>query len=138
MVVQQRKEARLRAALALYKLRAHADVIARFRNSAPILDWPDQTPLGEVVEQIQFCTRRGWPMFPLGVPIVVDPAGLQATGKSLTSPVQRPPADQELSLARKLRAVLEPLGLACNVKDAAIIITARAMVGEPVYDEDDE
>jgi hypothetical protein len=138
-MLQQRKEERLRAALALYKSRSHGKVATRLRSSAANVNWPDQTPLGEVLEKIKLATRTGFPRFPLGVPIVIDPVGLEVAGRSLDSPVQQPPADQDFSLGRKLQTVLKPLGLACEVKNATIVITSEGMVEERYeYPLDDE
>jgi hypothetical protein len=139
-MLQQRKEERLRAALALYKSRSHGKVATRLRSSAANVNWPDQTPLGEVLEKIKLATRTGFPRFPLGVPIVIDPVGLEVAGRSLDSPVQQPPADQHLSLGKKLQTVLKPLGLACEIKNATIVITSERMVAEHdeylLYDEE--
>ncbi len=104
-------------------------------DSRAILNWPDESPLSNVVEQIKVCTAgRLSPgfQFPLGVPIAVDPVGLERAGRSLRSPVASPPRDPELTLGEKLRAVLEPLGLACDVKDASLVITARDLVPERI------
>jgi hypothetical protein len=92
-LLQERKEERLRASLAFYKSRSHGKVATRLRSWAKNLNWPDQTPLGEVLEKIKIDTRSGFPRFPLGVPIVIDPVGLKVAGRSLNSPVQQPPAD---------------------------------------------
>jgi hypothetical protein len=100
-LLQQRKEERLRAALALYKSRSHGKVATRLRSWAKNLNWPDQTPLGEVLEKIKLDTRSGFPRFPLGVPIVIDPVGLEMAGRSLNSPVQQPPADQHFLPGKK-------------------------------------
>jgi hypothetical protein len=136
----QRKEERLRAALALYKNRSHGRVAMRLRDSAWNVNWPDQTPLGEVLEKIKLGTQGGFSRFPLGVPIVIDPIGLAVAGRSLDSPVQQPSADQDISLGKKLQIVLKPLGLACEVKNATIVITSEGMVDEryedPVDDEE--
>jgi hypothetical protein len=137
-MLRQRKVERLRAALALYKARSHESVVARLRNWAPRLEWSDQTPLGEVIEQIKLGTRNGHPSLPMGIPIVIDPVGLKDAGRSLSSPVQRPPVDQELSLGRTLQTVLKPLGLACQVKDATIVITSERMVDEQFDDTDND
>ena len=108
------------------------------RGGAPTLDWPDLTPLTAVIEQIKLCTQTGRPTFPLGIPIAVDPVGLHQAGKSLSSPVQRPPTNQDLSLRQKLRTVLEPLGLACRVKDATIWITSQRMTDQATEDQDED
>jgi len=138
LVWQQRKEKRLRTALAIYKSRSHKRVVERLSTGAPNLDWPNDTPLGEVIEEIKLSTERGFPAFPLGVPVAIDSAGLEEVGRSLGSPVKRPPADQDLCLGKKLRTVLKPLGLACHVKDATIVITSERMVVEPFEDQNDD
>ena len=132
--VEQRREARLRAALARFKSRAHHLVVERLDWKAQRLYWPDQSPLAEVVEQIRVTTTgRGAPVdFPLGLPVAVDPIGLERAGQSLSSPVHSPPSDPDLTLGEKLQTVLEPLGLACDVQDASLVITARDMVSQPI------
>ena len=64
---------------------------------------------------------------------MVDPDGLREAGRSLTTPMAAPPEDpngKPLSLGQNLRMVLEPLGLAAEVRDGAIVITARSRVDE--------
>jgi hypothetical protein len=139
LVTRQRREARLRAALALYKGRATGDLVEIMGRSVP-MDWPEGTPLGEVVEKIKVGTPAFWG-FPKGLPIVVDPDGLREAGQSLSSPMAAPPADpgaKPLSLRQKLRMILEPLGLAAEVKDGAIVITARGRVDEPSTADEEE
>jgi hypothetical protein len=132
LVIEERKAARLRAALTYYKSRSHERVVDRLQWRT-FLHWPDDSPLEEVIEQIKLSTAapRGWPNFPLGVPVEVDPIGLERAGRSLSSPVPSPPAGVNLTLAEKLRAVLEPLGLACEARDASLVITARDLVTPP-------
>jgi hypothetical protein len=140
-VIEEQKAARLQDALDYYKSRSHERVADRLRGKA-LLQWADACPLEEVVEQIRRATSvpKGWSLFPLGIPIKVDPIGLERAGRSLSSPVPGPPADVRLTLGEKLKAVLEPLGLACDVRDASLVITARDMVIQPVErrDPDDE
>jgi hypothetical protein len=130
LVIRQRREARLRAVLALYKGRAQRDV-QHIMGKYHHLNWPDETPLSEVIEQIKQATNRWLSLFPKGVPIYVDPDGLREAGQSLSSPVAAPPDDshsQQRPLRQELRMILEPLGLACDVKDGAIVITSRQRV----------
>jgi hypothetical protein len=133
LLMEERKAARLQAALIDYKRQSHAGVLDQFRSRA-LLNWADGCPLADVIDRIQRTTAaaKGWPVFPLGVPITVDPIGLERAGRSLRSPVSSPPADVNLTLGEKLQAVLEPLGLACDVRDASLVITARDMVSPPV------
>jgi hypothetical protein len=139
LVIEERKAARLRAALIDYKSRSHERVVDQLRRKAS-LQWADDSPLQEVIEQIKVNTvaTRGWPNFPLGVPVEVDPIGLERAGRSLSSPVPSPPADVNMTLGEKLQLVLEPLGLACEARDAALVITARDLVMPPVESKDPE
>jgi hypothetical protein len=134
LAVRQRREARLRAALALYKKRATGEIV-RLRGDLIPTGWPEGTTLAEVIEDIKHapCFSRDYPK---GLPILVDPDGLREAGQSLSSPVPAPPPDdpnaQPLKLREKLRIILDPLGLAAEVKDGAIVITSRGRVAEPL------
>lgn len=140
LVIRQRRESRLRAALSLYKHRATGE-IAELMGRSVGLDWPDGTVLGEAIELIRDSVPASWG-FPKGIPVLVDPDGLREAGQSLRSPVKAPPPDDPnaglLSLGQKLRIVLEPLGLTYVVKDGAIVIISRARAegSAPVTDED--
>jgi hypothetical protein len=126
--VQERKEERLWAALALYKSQSHWNV-ERAVNQPATLKWPDGTKLSEAIEWIKQGTRQSPNLFARGIPLLVDPDGLREAGHSLSSPVMAPPGG-DLSLQKKLRVILEPLGLACQVKDSALLITSRARLLE--------
>jgi hypothetical protein len=134
VIAQQRKEKRLRAVLALYRSRSHRGIVSVMGRNLP-LAWPDETPLAEVIEQIKQLVSSRSGMFPKGVPIYVDPNGLRQAGKSLRSPVKAPPSDPLMSLREKLRIVFEPLGLCCQARDGALIITAHGLGDESVRDE---
>jgi hypothetical protein len=133
LAMRQRREARLRAALALYKSRATGE-IAGHMGAWITTDWPDGTPLAEALDQIRH-HRHFTGVYPKGLPILVDPDGLREAGRSLSSPVKAPPLDDpdgpEIPLREKLRIILDPLGLAADVKDGAIVITSRGRVTEP-------
>src|SRR5689334_22167359 len=86
LAVQQRRGARLRAALAAYKGRATGD-LADILGRSVGMDWPEGTPLAEAIEQIRASTPASWG-FPKGLPILVDPDGLREAGQSLASPVR--------------------------------------------------
>jgi hypothetical protein len=125
LVVHQRREGRLRAALALYKRRSHQGFV-RVLNRPVILELPDEFSLGELIEEIK--VRTHWPGLPNGLPIFIDAPGLREAGESLTSLVQEPPSEEPLPLLEHLRLMLEPLGLGYQVKDGAILITSRKAV----------
>jgi hypothetical protein len=134
LLVQQRRVERLRAALALYKRHSHKKVVAKLSSPAPGLDWPDETPLAEVIEQIKLNTQSGAPQFSLVVPVVIDPIGLQEVEKSMTSTVKRPHLADKLSLGEHLRIALDPLGLAYVVKDGCLMITSKESLDKEMGD----
>jgi hypothetical protein len=134
LAVRQRREARLRAALAVYKGRNQVALAELMRRSPVRFGWPDGTPLSEAIDEIKQVTA-GWSGLSKGIPIVVDADGLREAGQSLDSPVKAPPADDKppeyLPFGQKLRIIVEPLGLAAEVKDGVIVITSRGRVAEP-------
>jgi hypothetical protein len=140
LATRQRREARLRAVLAVYQKRA-TDHIARIMGRSFTMDWPDDTTLGEAIEQIQ-ARPAGLLGFPKGLPVLVDPDGLREAGQSLGTPVKAPPPDDPsngkwLSLRQKLRIVLEPLGLAAEARDGAIVITSRGRVDQAAASDEE-
>ena len=64
-------------------------------------------------------------MLKSGIPIYVDPIGLQEAEKSMTSPVKRPSPVNRLTLGEQLRNVLGPLGLGYVVKDGFLMVTSK-------------
>jgi hypothetical protein len=140
LVTRQRREARLREALALYKERATRQ-IADIMDWAIGLDWPDDTPLGEAIEVVKASIPEHTGL-PKGPPLLIDPDGLREAGQSLKSPVKAPPPDDPngklLSMREKLRIILEPLGLAAEVKNGAIIITSRRRADEALAADGEE
>jgi hypothetical protein len=134
LVVRQRREARLRAALAVYKGRNQV-ALAGIMKTRVRFGWPDGTPLSEAIDELKQVTAGSFG-FSKGLPIVVDADGLREAGRSLDSPVKAPPADDNppdylpLPFGQKLRLILEPLGLAAEVKDGVIVITSRGRAGD--------
>ncbi len=128
LIRQQRKEARLRDALAAYKSRADQKIVGVLGGWMP-LGWPDGTPLEGAIQRIKSASSAGGrsPSFPKGIPIYVDGEALRRTGKTLQSPVKAAAPDPVNTvgptLREKLRSFLEPMGLAYEVKDGAIMIT---------------
>ena len=55
LLIQERKAARLRAALAYYKSHSHERVVDRLHGRV-LLKWADDCPLAEVVEQVKLST----------------------------------------------------------------------------------
>ncbi len=80
----------------------------------------DDAPLKEVLTYIKMATSA--PSYP-GIPIYVDPIGLEEAEKSLTSKVS---IDLEgLPLKTTLRLCLKQLGLAYKVEDGYLRITSQ-------------
>jgi len=82
----------------------------------------DGAKLGDVLNRVRLATTEP---DGLGVPIYVDPSGLQEAGKSLDSLVR---IDLETSLNLSLDDVLEQVGLACLVKDGLLFISTSGKV----------
>ncbi len=133
---KQRRTARLQAALTDYRAQSHGEMVQVLGGWAP-LAWPDDTPLDEVIEEIRAIVGRRSPSLFKDAPIYVDPDALRQAGKTLKSAVKAPPSDDdgELTFRQKLRAVFEPMGLACRVKDGSIVITSRGSADEPTEGE---
>jgi hypothetical protein len=79
-----------------------------------------ETPLEEVVKYIKASTKSS--VFPEGIPIYVDPLGLQAAEKQMSSPISISLTQVPLRTALKL--LLEQLGLRYQVSDGVLKITA--------------
>jgi RNA polymerase sigma factor (sigma-70 family) len=94
-------------------------VIAKLEE--PIsMSFASETPLDDVLKYIKQATTT--PTF-AGIPIYVDPLGLQEAERSLNSTVQ---IDLEgIPLRRTLQLVLTQLGLAYFVEDGMIVITSE-------------
>ncbi len=85
------------------------------------LHFPDETPLDEFLKHIKETTKSA--EMPRGIPIYIDPSGLQDAEKSLTSTIT---IDLEgVPLKRTLQLVLKQLGLAYFVEDGMIFITSE-------------
>jgi hypothetical protein len=82
--------------------------------------FPGETPLGDVLDYIRRATSS--PSHP-GIPIYVDPIGLQEAERSLHSPVQ---IDLEgIPLRESLRLALKQLGLTYEVREGYLRITSE-------------
>ena len=140
LVIRQRRESRLRAALALYKQRA-GGALRLVMGANPTLDWPEGTSLAKAIKWI-VDSAPAHHYFPQGLPLLVDPDGLREAGQTLDSPVKAPPGDptaaEPLALEQTLRILLEPLYLAAEVKDGAIVITSRDRVDQSVAASEEE
>jgi hypothetical protein len=83
------------------------------------MSFPNETPLEDVLKYIKVATQG---TSDSGIPIYVDPLGLQEADKTLTSPVQ---LDLEgVPLRRTLQLALQQLGLVYFVDDGLLVITS--------------
>jgi RNA polymerase sigma factor (sigma-70 family) len=85
------------------------------------MSFPNETPLDDVLKYIKHATQKSNDS---GIPIYVDPQGLQEADKSLTSPIQ---IDLEgVPLRRTLQLLLKQLGLTYFVDDGILVITSES------------
>ncbi len=73
----------------------------------------------DVLKRVKIATKGD--QFPAGIPIYVDPIGLQEAEKTLISPVTL--VTRGKPLRDGLRTALQPLGLTFVVKDGLLTIT---------------
>jgi hypothetical protein len=94
------------------------------------MSFPNETPLDDVLKYIKQATKT--PTFS-GIPIYVDPEGLQEVKQSMTSTIK---FDQEhVPLKRTLRLILNQLDLSYMVKDGLLMIDSRAVITETRAEE---
>jgi hypothetical protein len=111
------------------------DLLARDKKTQAIvakLDEPismnfaNETPLEDVLKYIKSATQGPNDS---GIPIYVDPVGLQEAEKTLTSPIT---LDLEgVPLKTTLRLLLKQLGLTYTVKDGLLTITSASSEDQP-------
>ena len=85
------------------------------------MNFPTDTPLEDVVKYIQSATQ-GSPGLPGGIPIYVDPIGLQDADKAMSNTVVM--NLDEIPLKTTLRLLLKQLTLTYMVKDGILVITS--------------
>jgi hypothetical protein len=95
---------------------------------APIsMSFPNETPLEDVLKYIKSATQGP---ADAGLPIYVDPVGLNEAEKTMTSPVV---LDLEgVPLRITLRLLLKQLGLTYDVKDGLVTITSERSEDRPI------
>jgi hypothetical protein len=94
-------------------------ILEKLEESIP-MSFANETPLDDVLKYIKQATTT--PTFN-GIPIYVDPLGLQEAERSLNSTVT---IDLEgVPLKRTLRLILKQLSLAYTVKDGFLMITSE-------------
>ncbi|SIO28651.1 hypothetical protein SAMN05444166_3506 [Singulisphaera sp. GP187] len=97
------------------------DLVILEKLDDPIsMSFGNETPLEDVLKYIKRATTG---TNDNGIPIYVDPMGLQKAEKSMTSPVT---LDLEgVPLKTTLRLILKQVGLTYTVKDGLLTITAK-------------
>jgi hypothetical protein len=138
LYAQRLREAQIRDALSTYRNVRQEGIIDALEESIA-LTYADGAPLDDVLKDIKMQTTKNpkLPKLPTGIPIYVDPIGLQEAERSLNSTVKRPSSADTLALGDHLRRILEPLGLGYVVKDGYMMITTNDSIDLPIGDEVD-
>jgi hypothetical protein len=131
----RRRQAQTLAALTLYR-QPRTEGIYDVLDQPAVTTYPDGGTLEDVLKDIKRCATRALKL-PSGVPIYVDPIGLQEAERSMLSKVKRPESADQLPLKEHLNRVLEPLGLGFSVKEGYLMITSKESLDLPVGDEVD-
>jgi hypothetical protein len=118
----RRRQAQTLAAIAFYR-EPRTKEIYDVLTEPLILTYPDGAPLKDVLKEFKQITT-GKPKLPWGIPIYIDPVGLQEAERTMESPVRRPELATSMTLGEHLRRVLEPLGLTCVIKDGFLMVTS--------------
>jgi hypothetical protein len=131
----RRRQARTLAAIALYR-QPVTEGIYDILDEPLVLTYPDEASLEDLLKEMKR-TSTGKPKLPFGIPIYVDPVGLQEAHRTMQSRVKRPEPTTEWTLDEHLRRVLEPLGLCYQVGDGFLTITSTESADAPVRDRED-
>ena len=95
------------------------------------MPFPQETSLEDVIKYVKSATVS--PAFPTGIPIYIDPVGLQEAEKTMTSPVT---FDVEgVALKESLKLILKQLDLAYRIENGLLTITHDTDVRAP-FDPD--
>ena len=97
------------------------------------MSFHEDTPLEDVLKYVKQVTKA--PPFPDGIPIYVDPIGLQEAEKSMNSTVRNIDL-QGVPLRVTLKLVLNQLDLTYNVKDGFLKITSLESANEAIEREE--
>src|SRR5262249_26528919 len=92
------------------------------------MPFANPTPLEEVIRYIKRATVTR--LHPEGIPIYIDPIGLQESNKKESSPIKI--SLEGVPLKRSLKLLLNQLGLAYSVKDGLMTITSQEAVDRPL------
>ncbi len=90
------------------------------------MQFPNETPLEDVIKYIRGSTKSS--TFPDGIPIYVDPVGLQEAEKTMTSPVTFD--IKQVALRTSLALMLKQIAMGYQVKDGLLTITSQESLDE--------
>jgi hypothetical protein len=118
--LSERRIARYGKAVDVFERDAKTKSIQAKLDQPIAMSFPNDTPLEDVLKYIKTATQDANDP---GIPIYVDPLGLQEADKTLTSNVS---IDLEgVPLKTTLRLLLKQLGLTYTVKDGFLMITSQ-------------
>jgi Domain of unknown function (DUF4139)/N-terminal domain of unknown function (DUF4140) len=115
---------------------AHDDksqkILDKLGESVP-MSFAEDTPLEDVLKYVKQATKST--AYPDGLPIYVDPIGLQEAEKSMTSTVRNMDLTG-VSLKVTLKLLLNQLDLTYKVKNGLLTITSRESADQPIDGEE--
>jgi hypothetical protein len=118
--LSERRIARYGKAVDVFERDAKTKSIIAKLDQPVAMSFPNETPLEDVLKYVKQATQDASDS---GIPIYVDPLGMQEADKTLTSPVS---IDLEgVPLRTTLRLLLKQLGLTYTVKDGFLMITSQ-------------
>ena len=98
-------------------------------NERISMNFGNETPLDDVKKYIEQSTQDEAAGLPTGIPIYVDPQGLQDADKTMASTVQI--SLEGIPLKTTLRLLLKQLNLVYTVKDGLLTITSNSSEDQP-------
>jgi hypothetical protein len=125
----KRRQAQTLAAIAFYR-QPSTEGIYDALDQQIALTYPDGAPLEDVLKEMK--RRTTGKKLPSGIPIYVNPIGLQEANVTMASPVRRPAPGNPPTISEHLRRVLKPLGLSYEVKDGFLMITSTESEDAPI------
>ncbi len=123
LFLQKRRERELQATLLPYRDQVAEGILAALDRPL-VLTYADGASLRDALENLRLCST-GQPKLPKGINIYADPSGLSAADKTLTSTINRPPRDTNLSVREHLHRILKPLGLGFTLRGRWLVITSE-------------
>jgi hypothetical protein len=136
LFVQKRRQAELLDRLSLYRS-PQSEGIYDALDVKLVWNYPNGAHLDVVLKNLKALTTKNpkLPKLPTGIPIYVDPTGLQDAGVSMGSRVKRPPSADTLTLGEHLERVLDTLGLVYQVKDGFMMLTSKYSLDTPLGED---